>query len=675
MVRVSARDSVVGASDEQGARRSRLTAGGLVLVLLGVSLFAVWSSQATSAATSIAVASSALSDDYARVATAVAAEESLERRYRFAPSREVLTRYDETAATFVAAMGEVRRGGTASDRALVDDILSRHHSHLAVTARLFGAVDRSDTRAVLRIEANEAEPSRAAIESAVLDAAESKKQESLVRLSKLQDLENLTRRATPLLFLIGLVIAAALTMITRGHRRLLGSERSQALHDSLHDALTGLPNRTLFDDRMSQALRADSRSGTTTGLLLIELDRFKDINDTFGHHYGDQLLGQIGPRLVGALRAVDTVARLGGDEFAVLLPDVGSLSNATAVAAKLRDALQIPFRVAGVELDVEANVGVVTSGEHGLDLGTLLQRADIATYVAKVQGAGVFAYTADVDKHSPARLALLGELRRAIDSAELVLHYQPKIAIGTGDVVGAEALVRWKHPDRGMIYPDDFIPLAEHTGLIGSLTRYVLATALAQVRTWSDAGRPLTVSVNLSARNLLDESLPVLVADLLRAHGVPAELLELEVTESALMAEPARTRRILEQLAALGVRISIDDFGAGYTNLGRLRILPVSELKIDRSFVLTMTEDAGNALIVRSVIDLGHSLGLSIVAEGVESEETVDALEQLGCDVVQGYHLSHPISADALDEWRTKRDAGVAAGAAPQRSLRPVSEL
>src|SRR5660397_36663 len=262
----------------------------------------------------------------------------------------------------------------------------------------------------------------------------------------------------------------------------------------MHDALTGLPNRTLLADRFTQALRAARRDGTTTALLLIDLDRFKEINDTFGHHCGDLLLTQVGPRLTAALRYVDTVARLGGDEFAVLLPDITHASAAIAVADKLRAALESPFHiegfdVEGLDLDVEASVGVVLSGEHGADATTLLQRADIAMYVAKSQNLGVFAYDPAVDGHSPAKLALLGDLRRALDRDELVLHYQPKVSISTGDVIGAEALVRWQHPDRGLVPPDDFIPLAEHTGLIGPLTRYVLDGALGQIRAWADAGR------------------------------------------------------------------------------------------------------------------------------------------------------------------------------------------
>jgi len=423
------------------------------------------------------------------------------------------------------------------------------------------------------------------------------------------------------------------------------------LRHALHDALTGLPNRALLNDRCSQALRADAREGTTTGVLLFGLDRFKEINGTFGHHYGDEVLAQVGARLTGVVRKVDTVARLGGDEFAVLLPDVGTLANARAVAAKLRAALETPFQVEGVDLDVEASVGVALSGEHGKDATTLLRHADIAMHVAKVRSFGVFTYDPAVDEHSPTKLALLGDLRRALDRGELVLYYQPQVNIRTGDIVGAEALVRWQHPERGLIFPDEFIPLAEHTGLIGPLTRHVLDAALAQARRWSDAGRPLTVSVNLSARNLLDEGLPNQVAELLAAHVVAPELLELEVTETAIMTDPVRAQQVLEKLAALGIRISIDDFGVGYTSLGQLRNLPVSELKIDRSFVTTMTEDPSNALIVRTVVDLGHHLGLTLVAEGVETAQALTVLSGLGCDIAQGYHLARPITVAAFDSW------------------------
>ncbi len=588
---------------------------------------------------------------YAQAANAVGAEESLERKYRLEPGPAVQAKYDQAAARFITALGEVRDDGDPADRAFVDTTLAHHSDYLKAIDLLFRATDRGDTATALTVDHDHVDPSFGAIEEAVLGAAQTKHDLALWQLTRLKHLVTTTRRLTPLVFLAGLGLAALLAWVGRRHRRQLAAERSQAVHASLHDALTGLPNRTLLADRFAQALRADTRAGTATGLLLIDLDRFKDINDTFGHQYGDELLTQVGPRLTGVLREVDTVARLGGEEFAVLLPNVHSVHDAVTVAAKLRAALSLPFHVAGVDLDVEASVGVVLSGEHGEDPTTLLQRADIAMYVAKTQNVGVFAYDPAVDGHSPAKLALLGDLRRALERDELVLHYQPKVSISTGDVVSAEALVRWQHPERGMIFPDDFIPMAEHTGLIGPLTQYVLDAALAQMRTWVDAGRPLAVSVNLSARNLLDERLPAMVAKLLATHGVSAKLLELEVTESALMTEPVRAQRLLEELSALGVRISIDDFGSGYTSLGQLKTLPVDELKIDKSFVMAMGEDRSNALIVHSVVDLGHNLGLTIVAEGVETEQALTALRGFGCDLAQGYHLSRPITAAALNAW------------------------
>jgi len=616
------------------------------------------------------VTASGLSDDYAQAANAVGGEESLERKYRLEPGPQVQANYDKVAARFVAALGAVGRDGDNADRAFTGATLAHHRDYLRATDRLFRATDRRDTAAALKIDGSEVDPSFGAIEQAVLGAAETKHGLALVELGRLQHLERLTRVLTPVVFLLGLGLAGLLTSVMRGHRRQLAAGRAEALHASLHDALTGLPNRTLLADRFGQALRADARAGSTTGLLLIDLDRFKEINDTFGHHYGDELLRQVGPRLAGVLREVDTVARLGGDEFAVLLPDVRSVHDALAVAGALRAALETPFRVEGVDLDVEASIGVVRSGEHGTDPTVLLQRADIAMYVAKTQQLGVFAYDPGVDGHSPAKLALLGDLRRALEHGQLVLHYQPQISTSTAEVVSAEALVRWQHPDQGLIFPDAFIPLAEHTGLIGPLTRYVLAAALTQARVWLDAGRPLPVSVNLSARNLLDENLPGQVAELLAAHDVPAGLLQLEVTESALMSDPARAQRLLEQLSALGVRISIDDFGAGYTSLSQLKTLPVNELKIDKSFVMTMTEDRSNSLIVRSVIDLGHNLGLSLVAEGVESEQALSALRKLGCDVAQGYHLSRPIPTAALDTWLLGRTITPAHPAAPAPTAR-----
>jgi diguanylate cyclase (GGDEF)-like protein len=426
-------------------------------------------------------------------------------------------------------------------------------------------------------------------------------------------------------------------------------------HRALHDNLTGLPNRALLADRLDQALRAGQRHGTATGLLLIDLDRFKEINDTLGHSYGDHLLAQVGPRLAGALRAVDTVARLGGDEFAVLLPRVSGLDAAIEVANKLQAALERSFQVEGLDLDVEASIGVVVSGEHGTDSSTLMQRADIAMYAAKQRTLGIASYDPDADSHTVERLALLGDLRRALNRDELFLHYQPKINLRTGEVSGAEALLRWRHPERGLIPPDAFIPLAENTGLIGPLTAHVLDLALAQARRWVDQDAPLQIAVNLSARNLLDEDFDQVVDELLTRHGVASGLLKLEITESAVMTDPTGAAELLRRLAAQGIDISIDDFGAGYTSLGQLKDLPVTELKIDRSFVREMDLDASDHGIVRSTIDLARHLGLKVVAEGVESAAVLTELREMGCDTAQGYFVSAPLNADELARWMTRR--------------------
>jgi len=456
-------DRTRASSDGRIALRSQLASFGLVLVLLGITSFAIWSSQVALAAARSAAVASTLSDNYTDAAHAVAGEESLERKYRLEPQSAVRATFDATAARLVGALSLVARNGDQRDKAKVKKVLAIHSRYLESTHRMFDAVDKGDARSALRIDA-ETEPLFGAIEEAVLPAAEAHHQYSLQQLAHLLDVEKVTGQLTPMVFLAGLLLAALLTSFTRVHRRLLDAERSRALHDSMHDSLTGLPNRTLLFDRLGQALLAAKRSRTTPALLLIDLDRFKDVNDTFGHHYGDALLAQIGTRLRSMLRGADTVARLGGDEFGVLLPDIADLSAATALAAKLRATLEEPFTVEGIALDVEASIGVVLAGEHGTDPTLLLQRADIAMYIAKAQNLGVFAYDPEVDGHSPAKLALLGELRYALSLGQLVLHYQPKVSITTSEVVGAEALVRWQHPDRGLIYPDSFIPLAERHG-------------------------------------------------------------------------------------------------------------------------------------------------------------------------------------------------------------------
>jgi EAL domain-containing protein (putative c-di-GMP-specific phosphodiesterase class I) len=350
------------------------------------------------------------------------------------------------------------------------------------------------------------------------------------------------------------------------------------------------------------------------------------------------------------VREGDTIARLGGDEFCVLLPDAGA-EDATRLARVILDAVEQPLMLEGQALEIEASVGVVVSPDHGLDPDTLLRRADVAMYIAKRGNTHVAIYDPAQDQHSPARLQLVGDLRRAIEGDGLILHYQPKASFATGQVLGSEALVRWLHPQHGFMTPDEFIPLAENTGLIRSLSRRVLHDALRQCRQWQDRGVSMPVSVNLSMRDLHDPQLPELVSGLLVQWHVAPSQLKLEITESAVMADAERAIDVLGRLRAMGVQISIDDFGTGYSSLSYLKRLPVDEIKIDRSFVQQMSADRRDLAIVRSTIGLAHDLGLSVVAEGVEDRETWELLADHGCDLVQGYYLSRPIPAEALTEW------------------------
>ncbi len=442
---------------------------------------------------------------------------------------------------------------------------------------------------------------------------------------------------------------ALFNLVASASRKL--RRQSQANEDlALHDTLTGLPNRSLLHHEAERAIAAAPRKERRVALLLLDLDRFKEINDTLGHHHGDLLLQMVGPRLSSVLREEDTVARLGGDEFVVLLPDAGDVAAAEAVADRLLAVLSESFVVDEVDLDVGCSIGIAVTPEHGADFESLLQHADVAMYAAKTGQLGRQTYDPAQDVNTPQRLALLGELRRGVEGGQLRVHYQPKADLGSGDVTGVEALVRWEHPTLGLLPPDEFIPLAEHTGLIRPLTLVVLDEALAQARRWADAGRQLDVAVNVSARCLLDLEFPTEVAAALLRHGVPAGKLKLEITESTVMVDPDRALLVLQQLADLGTTLSINDFGTGYSSMAYLQRLPVHELKIDRSFVSRLSEST-NAAIVASSIDLGRNLGLRVVAEGVEDLATWDRLGDLGCHSAQGYYLSRPVTAAEFDAW------------------------
>ncbi|MHB8482977.1 MAG: putative bifunctional diguanylate cyclase/phosphodiesterase [Nitrospiria bacterium] len=416
-----------------------------------------------------------------------------------------------------------------------------------------------------------------------------------------------------------------------------------------YDALTALPNRTLFQDRLKQAISVAERENKTVAVLLMDLDRFKEINDTLGHQSGDLVLQQVGLRLRTILRESDTVARLGGDEFGVVLT-ITKNEDAKLMALKIIKILEQSFLIQNIHIAVEVSIGIALYPDHGTEVNILLQRADVAMYAAKETGSGHKIYMVDRDRHNARKLSLLGELRDAINT-DLCLHYQPIIDIKTNKVTGLEALVRWQHPQHGMIPPDQFIMPAEQTGLIAPLTRWVLQEATRQCRELHLSGLKISLAVNLSVRSLQDPQLPRQITEILETSGLEPSWLELEITESAIMINHANALKVMDQLHDVGVKFSIDDFGTGYTSLGYLTKLPIESVKIDKSFVMGMTTNDKDQVVVRSTIDLGHNLGLKVIAEGVENLESWNQLASFGCDAAQGYYMSRPLPTMDLARW------------------------
>jgi diguanylate cyclase (GGDEF)-like protein len=467
------------------------------------------------------------------------------------------------------------------------------------------------------------------------------------------------QRHTFLVLLAGLaVLWAALLPIVLGASRRLRRQSRENRYQATHDALTGLPNRAAFSERVNRVARHGIGA-----VAVLNLDRFKEINDTLGHPAGDSLLRLIGPRLEEALGSQATISRLGGDEFALLF--LGGEATAQNVLAALEPA----FDVDGLHVHVDGSIGVARFPEHGTTAAELLRHADMAMYQAKRAHHGVVTFEPIHDTSDPESLALLGELRRAIEQEELVLHYQPKVDLASREMVGVEALVRWHHPQRGLLPPAAFVPMAEHTALIRPLTLWVLEGAMRQCKRWRDEGRELTVAVNLSVANLLDPSLPGDIAGLLGRTRLPPTALVLEITESVVMTDPGRAGEVLGLLRSMGIAISVDDFGTGHASLAYLQQLPVSELKIDRSFVAAMLRTRGDRAIVASTIDMAHGLDLSVVAEGVEDEPTALLLTDLGCETAQGFHLGRPVPPEKVIFGGAKAAEQLGLGGSRARAL------
>ena len=440
----------------------------------------------------------------------------------------------------------------------------------------------------------------------------------------------------------------------RIHEKARDAEQTlaqQMRHQAHHDALTGLPNRTALLIEGERLMARAENDGLPVAVLLIDLDRFKEINDVLGHASGDVLLSRVGPLMATAVREHDVLARLGGDEFAAVLYN-SDQETAVHVAKRLIELLAQTIEIDDMALQVDGSVGIAVSTPGGDDtIDGLLRQADIAMYAAKNQRLGHTVFHVDQDHSTRERLTLIGELRQGVTGGQIELHYQPKFALPSLELVGVEALARWRHPERGLVSPADFIPAAESSGLIVPLTLNVLDQALTQLAQWRSHGHDFTMAVNLSPRCLAEPNLTADITDRLERLGIPADRLELEITENTLASDPDRALATLTELHEAGIGISIDDFGTGYSSMSYLKRLPVSELKVDRSFVSGMLGDADDEVLVRSVVELGHNLGLTVVAEGVEDEETLDALTLAGCDVVQGFHTGRPMPVDALSSW------------------------
>jgi diguanylate cyclase (GGDEF)-like protein len=458
----------------------------------------------------------------------------------------------------------------------------------------------------------------------------------------------------------GLVLFVPVLVLLSVLQRDRAHQLDRAIALATHDPLTGLPNRTLFHERLNEQL-AGPRS---IAVLLIDLDRFKEVNDTLGHALGDELLVEVGRRLRPLLPGPDLIARLGGDEFAVLMEatdETDTLGRVDELLAQIRQ----PFDIAGLDFDIDASIGVAMADDPSLTAADLIRRADVAMYTAKEDRAGRALYASDRDHYSAERLALAGRLRRGIADGELVAHYQPQVDLATGHVVGVEALLRWDYPGRGLVSPNEFVPVAERTELIRPLTAFVFAAAIAQAAIWRRSGHDLNVSVNLSPRNLGEDDLVESVAHLLVLHNVPPASLVVELTETTVMASPSRAADVMRRLRAIGVKISIDDFGTGHSSLAYLTALPNDELKIDRSFIQAMSTDPNAETVVRAIVDLARSLRLDVVAEGIETAEDAAALQAIGCATGQGYLFSRPLTADAMTAWLDDRGAGAAPATNP----------
>lgn len=629
---------------------TRLASWGLVAVLVLLTAAAGVAVLVNARAAAAAERDAHLSALYQEVERALLVEDSAEHEFLYKRRPVERTAHSVAGAAVVEALREVRSAEESEQRVHVEELLAQHQRYLGVTARVFDQVQGAAGSEGGRFEDSSLEPVFRAVQAEVTAQAAEHRDRARSSLDELGRARRAVLAGMPVVFGVGLVLLTVFIRVLREHRRSLAAQASRAQHEALHDALTGLANRALFARQLRAALEPGAGSSGSAALLLLDLNGFKDVNDRLGHQAGDALLTQVAQRIGRVVRACDTVARLGGDEFAVIVTGLTGAAERDSTTMRLAAAFIDPFVVADSALRIGVSVGVALQGRDGEDPEELLRRADAAMYAAKRAGGGVQHYLPARDDVA-ARRALLAELRVAIETGQLQLHYQPSVRLSDGLVTGAEALVRWQHPVRGLVPPDAFIPLAEHSDLLLPLTEWVLEEATAQCRRWLEAGLDLCVAVNLSASSTVDATLPDLVHRALSRHALPAERIVFEITETSLIHRPQDARRILGQLVDLGVNIAVDDFGTGYATLAWLQQLPFNALKIDRGFVADVTTGGVGAELVRYTTQLAQALGKVVVAEGVETAEQETALRRMGCHHAQGYHIGRPMLADDFRAW------------------------
>jgi len=612
-----------------GRRRLRRWAAvALAVTLLGLTAAAVLGSWRQAVIVDTMAVTGTDTDAYQRAAYLAALEIGLIQGSLREPDGEERASAADVGKELLAALDALTAG---DEDARTGSAAQRRRELQPTITHYLDLLDRGDTESAQQVLEDGIEPAYDELLDVLLDEQEEHVEAYTASVAQAERDSHVLQTGTILTFVLGLAVLAIVGWTSRSHRRLI--ERMAA-----HDSLTGLANRAAFQIHADLEFAKASAGGSQPTVLVLDLDGFKDVNDSLGHHIGDLLLVEVAQRLRASVRGHDTVARLGGDEFAVLLPDSDPAAGELA-ATRIIQAFNNPFVVDGIVLDIEASIGIATA-EPGTDVAEVLRHADTAMYTAKEHRLGHTRF----------------DPSRAHEAADrLTLHYQPKISVDTGEMIGAEALARWQHPTLGPVGPNVFIPVLEGTSLIHRFTAHVLNLALAQARSWLDAGHRIPVAVNVSTRCLLDATFADTVAQALCAAGLPGDMLCIEITENTVMADPERAIEVLRRIRALGVRTAIDDFGTGYSSMAYLKILPVDEIKVDRSFVRDMATDRGNHVLVESAVDLGHNLGLAVVAEGVEDEPTVAALQALGCDIAQGYHFARPLPADDFTELLTQR--------------------